>query len=637
MLRSLLVICAGILAAPQMPAANSSIYVPVSYSTITPVNTKTLLPGTVISAGGAYTFVLSADGNTFFTIESRSPGKVVAIDRATGKQLHAYHTKFPISSGLAVLPNGSQIYVGTCPANPFVCQGYVEVFDVASGAHLAAIGMGGDQLSQIVAAPNSATVYAGHYYSCMQPCNGPRVPAPADSVPSDALTAIDVATLRPGASYAYEDFGAMAVAISPDSRHGYVLGQEWYSGVGALYSVDLKTSTVAEIWTGFCGVGSLGVSPNGATLAMALNCQYQLGITFFDASTGAITQTAPSVRGGIISLDAAGHAFVASGGDLDVVNVQTGNVSPVLVGRGLDNAAFSPDMQEMYLLAGAGSAVGALEEGSTKVSKVFGIGGQPTWLAVSPDGGTMYSVGWSGGLWAISTATGDVTAQRLQTVDWIGAMAVSPDGQTLYASALSPNALYFVDAATGVIENSVALPACTANVYGSAMAVSPQGSQLYVVQCGVTAAIDTKTATMVAQIPGTAGYGMAISPKGDVVYVTAGSQVDVVDTATNAVTGAIPIAASSIAFSPDGSKAYAMSGQNNVSGVVVVDTATLAVTGFVPDINPYGGCCYSQGESIAVTADGKFVYAGANPGAVINAKTLAVVGRFEAGGPIVAH
>ena len=220
MLRACLVICAGMLAVPQMPAADSSIYVPVSYSTITPVNTKTLLPGTVISAGGAYTFVLSADGNTFFTIESRSPGSVVAIDRATGKPLHSYHTRFPISSGLAVLPNGSQIYVGTCPANNFVCQGYVEVFDVASGAHLAVIEMGGDQLSQIVAAPDSATVYAGHYYSCMQPCNGPRVPAPADSVPSDALTAIDVATLQPGTSYAYEDFGPMAVAIGPDSQQG---------------------------------------------------------------------------------------------------------------------------------------------------------------------------------------------------------------------------------------------------------------------------------------------------------------------------------------------------------------------------------------------------------------------------------
>jgi len=73
---------------------------------------------------------------TPFSQLSRVPRFGVAIDRATGKPLHSYirDSQYRAASRCA---NGSQIYVGTCPANNFVCQGYVEVFDVASGAHLA--------------------------------------------------------------------------------------------------------------------------------------------------------------------------------------------------------------------------------------------------------------------------------------------------------------------------------------------------------------------------------------------------------------------------------------------------------------------------------------------------------------------
>ena len=52
------------------------------------------------------------------------------------------------------------------------------------------------------------------------------------------------------------------------------------------------------------------------------------------------------------------------------------------------------------------------------------------------------------------------------------------------------------------------------------------------------------------------------SPNGDVVYISNGATIDVLDVATYQITGTIAFSASSIAFSPDGTKAYAEGPQN---------------------------------------------------------------------------
>src|ERR1039458_4624952 len=109
--------------------------------------------------------VLSADGRTFYSIDSNSTAKnqVFAIDVATGKTLRVYQTKNPIwfPYPLVVSPNQSQIYVSTCSSSidGATCEGgNVEVLDVASGLDLAVISMGSDQVFQIAAAPNGAAV-----------------------------------------------------------------------------------------------------------------------------------------------------------------------------------------------------------------------------------------------------------------------------------------------------------------------------------------------------------------------------------------------------------------------------------------------------------------------------------------------
>jgi DNA-binding beta-propeller fold protein YncE len=108
---------------PQARPASATLYIPVPYSTISPVNTSTWQLEDAIPAGGSGTFVLSPDGTTFYAAEFGSLygpptlGYILAIDRATGKTLRSYHTQYPIWGGLALLPDQSQIYVDTCSSS----------------------------------------------------------------------------------------------------------------------------------------------------------------------------------------------------------------------------------------------------------------------------------------------------------------------------------------------------------------------------------------------------------------------------------------------------------------------------------------------------------------------------------------
>ena len=132
---------------------------------------------------------------------------------------------------------------------------------------------------------------------------------------------------------------------------------------------------------------------------------------------------------------------------------------------------------------------------------------------------------------------------------------------------------------------------------------------------GVVEVVDTALYTVVAMIPVGASGDIAITPDGARVFVAAGL-VHVIDTATNVVVRSFaaevaPVpnlfhVASSVAISPDGTRAYvgvttwSMASAGFSGSVVLVDTASESVTGSV--------FLHAMPGAIALTPDGSRAY-----------------------------
>jgi YVTN family beta-propeller protein len=108
--------------------------------------------------------------------------------------------------------------------------------------------------------------------------------------------------------------------------------------------------------------------------------------------------------------------------------------------------------------------------------------------------------------------------------------------------------------------------------------------------------IDTATNTVVGlPIPvGSAPYGVAVTSDGSKVYVTGAYGVAVIDTATDAVTATIPVetmycqgpGAGGVAVSPDGSKVYVTKYCPPFTSFSVIDTASNSMTATIQQMPP---------------------------------------------------
>jgi DNA-binding beta-propeller fold protein YncE len=642
----LMVLCLTLTALQTASAETSRIYGSAPYWVLAPTSTTTFTsPGIIPTQPGAGDMQLSPDGKTLFFIQN---GGVVAMDIATNKTLHTYQTMYPIplEFGLlpfAVLPNESQIYVATCDYYLDVAciAGYVEVFDVGTEQELAVISMDQDQVYGLAVAPNGATVYAVHSYNdcCdarLHSYTRPRAHAGPLSVPSNSVTAIDVVSLQPGASFTPpgDIIIPQSIVVAAGSQTGYVLSANFYFNESGVFAVDLTdmTATAGLVpAASYFGVAMM-MSGNGATLALQLSGELE----FFSATSGTLIETV-STPGGLSALSPDGktaYTIVGSGinGDpvasLQTVAVETGTTNTVVTGEYISGVLPLPNGEAIYLILGTG--VLAFNEGVTSASALYNVGVVSSWMAVSPDGATLYSAGQNG-VWAVSTTTGAATAKLLGSMQ-IAAIALSPAGNLLYALDADTFSLVVLNTSTGAVEKTIALPQCTANVYLSgSIAMGSTGALAFaaVNPCGSVIVVDLKTQTVVGQIPGTSGPALAVSPVTGYLWSSADSSVEVYDLATNQVVGTIPLDANSIAFSPDGTTAYVAGSQDNVAGVGVVDTSTLVITDFL------AGGGGSGGQSVAVTPDGKWVYVGG--GDVIDAQSLQVVGQFTAAPPVVVH
>ncbi|WP_051966405.1 YncE family protein [Kitasatospora mediocidica] len=286
--------------------------------------------------------------------------------------------------------------------------------------------------------------------------------------------------------------------------------------------------------------------------------------------------------------------------------------------------------------AGAGHAVAATAtaafyDGTTDLGATV-----PTSVAVAPGGRQAFvgvtagsgPSGYSAALDVLDTATGAVTATialPAASSERLGQLGFSPDGSRLYV--LTGQALSVVDTATDTVLTSVAAPVQTTApgwLQGAltGLAVSPDGTSVYVSQYGATAyrqngparvlvfSPTTGAFTTSVTLPGTYGYanGMLVRGGTDAYVSTDAGLVHLAVGAGAAPTVLATVAqpagesgTDGVAISPDGSRIYAVA--TNTGLVHVISTATDTITGTITFSSGYLDLRYP-----VVSGDGSSLY-----------------------------
>ena len=302
----------------------------------------------------------------------------------------------------------------------------------------------------------------------------------------------------------------------------------------------------------------------------------------------------------------------------------------LLSGVGVADAAAAPgDLVQKPGAAGCVSMIGFCEPGSA-------LSGAAA-IAVSPDGTSAYVASGSDDAVAVFDRGGDGTLVQKPgpagcisetgvgrcrdgtALTGAGAVAVSPDGRSVYAASYSSDAVAVFDRApdgrlaqkpgtAGCISDTGAGPCVdgTAVDFPDAVTVSPDGQSVYVASgsSDAVAVFDRAGDGTLTQKPGTAG---CISETG------AGPCID----------GKALEFASSVAVSPDGQSVYVASADS--AAVAVFDrsgdgtlTQKAGDAGCIAE-DPYvcaDGAGLTFAKSVAVSPDGRSVYVASRIGAV---------------------
>jgi len=168
-------------------------------------------------------------------------------------------------------------------------------------------------------------------------------------------------------------------------------------------------------------------------------------------------------------------------------------------------------------------------------------------------------------------------------------VAVTPDGSKVYVTSGAFN-VAVIDTTTSAVTQ---IPVSPIGGFPTGVAVTSDGRKVYVTNQfdASVAVIDTAT-DMVTTIQNIASgpTGVAVTPDGGTVYVTDifDNTVAVIATASNAVTTRIPFGSSvpfGVGVTPDGSKVYVADEVGN--NVAVIATINNTVTTTIP-VNPAG-------------------------------------------------
>jgi len=372
---------------------------------------------------------------------------------------------------------------------------------------------------------------------------------------------------------------------------------------------------------------------------------------------------------GIATVVAPGFAGAAA---LDFVNAAIEGEGGVRGLAGVLQVVVSPDGRNVYAVGPSSNAVavfsrdpgnGALSELEIQRDGVGNVDGiaYASAVAVSPDGRFVYVAGAGDDAIAAfsrDSETGALTfleAQKegtagVEGIRYARALAISPDGEFLYASGQKSDAIavFRRNTLTGWLTFVEVQHQGVLGVSGIAeplgLAISPDGAQLYVAsgdQSVLTVfARDKATGHLTLRPPspeadlGFVGvHSIAISPDGSFVYAprqgddTIGifrrdrssgalGLVDLVAQGLDGVEGLYGVLWAAV--SPDGRRLYAASTLDHAVAVFERDPRSGALTFLEQQRGAPGRPCLAFARSVAVSPDGRNVYvAGASSNAVV--------------------
>jgi DNA-binding beta-propeller fold protein YncE len=362
--------------------------------------------------------------------------------------------------------------------------------------------------------------------------------------------------------------GSHAVAVSPDGHNVYVAAANANAIVaftrdprtGALTQPDGAAGCIAlgavdgcAPATGLDGPNAVVVSPDGRAVYATARDSNSVVAFARDLTTGALTQV------GCASSSDAVCTPVGSLGGADTVAISPDGTS-VYVGAFASNAVVVFTRNAVTgTLAQTGCLTAGGAEGCTAVAGLQGVEG----VTVSPDGTNVYAAAalsntvfafarsTSGALTPTSCMGGaDPACTPARSLTGLNDLVVSPDGSTLYATAVLSNGMaIFARGAGGALTQATSAAGCIAGLPAPACSLGRGFSGPE----GVAISADGRTVY-------TASFGGAIA-----VFDTASRQLDgragCVTTRPSLLCqrGRALLGASSVEVSPDGRNVYVAS------------------------------------------------------------------------------
>jgi YVTN family beta-propeller protein len=289
-------------------------------------------------------------------------------------------------------------------------------------------------------------------------------------------------------------------------------------------------------------------------------------------------------------------------GTVLVVDLLTGDVvNTITVGTNPDIIAMTPNDEYAYVTDYGGSAVSRITLATnTTTDTISGIT-DPTGVTISPDGKYAYVVGINSGTVDVISVPSDAIANSVLVGSglYLWGDAITPDGTQLYIGngrgSGTPGYVYMMYTSNDVVASSVQAG------YGTGpIAVTPDGDYVWATNYwgGTVTVINTATQTVTDSILLPSGAGpewLAFTPNGEYAYVTDSNlnQVYVIDTSTYGIVATIPISSGNspdfVTIDPTGSTAYVASGGASGTTVTKINVATEQVSGVISGFSsPHG-------------------------------------------------